>query len=86
MRGVNNSQEVLCIIPGIVIDQHQEGGKAEQIFLRGFIAIMDPVFNYKKDIYSANKGVFGTTGFVATKAFNLNFDYIYKPCWLRALP
>ena len=36
MRGVNNSQEILRIIPGIVIGQHQGGGKAEQIFLRGF--------------------------------------------------
>jgi hypothetical protein len=36
MRGVNNSQEVLRIIPGMVIGQHQGGGKAEQIFLRGF--------------------------------------------------
>ena len=36
MRAVNNSQEVLRIIPGIVIGQHQGGGKAEQIFLRGF--------------------------------------------------
>ena len=32
MRGVNNSQEVLRIIPGLVIGQHQGGGKAEQIF------------------------------------------------------
>jgi hypothetical protein len=38
MRGVNNSQEVLRIIPGVVIGQHQGGGKAEQIFLRGFDA------------------------------------------------
>ena len=38
MRGVSNSQEVLRIIPGIVIAQHQGGGKAEQIFLRGFDA------------------------------------------------
>lgn len=38
LRGVNNSQEVLRIIPGIVIGQHQGGGKAEQIFLRGFDA------------------------------------------------
>ncbi|MEP7318534.1 MAG: TonB-dependent receptor [Panacibacter sp.] len=36
MRVVNNSQEVLRIVPGIVIGQHQGGGKAEQIFLRGF--------------------------------------------------
>ncbi len=38
LRGVSNSQEVLRIIPGIVIAQHQGGGKAEQIFLRGFDA------------------------------------------------
>jgi hypothetical protein len=35
-RGVTNSQEVLRIIPGLFIGQHQGGGKAEQIFLRGF--------------------------------------------------
>jgi len=38
LRAVNNSQEVLRIIPGVVIGQHQGGGKAEQIFLRGFDA------------------------------------------------
>src|ERR1700694_4220880 len=38
LRGVTNSQEVLRIIPGMVIGQHQGGGKAEQIFLRGFDA------------------------------------------------
>jgi hypothetical protein len=36
LRGVTNSQEVLRIIPGVVIGQHQGGGKAEQLFLRGF--------------------------------------------------
>lgn len=36
MRGVNNSQEVLRMIPGLFIGQHAGGGKAEQIFLRGF--------------------------------------------------
>lgn len=36
MRGINNSQEVLRLIPGVVIGQHQGGGKAEQIFSRGF--------------------------------------------------
>jgi outer membrane receptor for ferrienterochelin and colicin len=35
-RTINNSQEVLRIIPGVVIGQHAGGGKAEQIFLRGF--------------------------------------------------
>jgi len=36
MRGVNNSQEILRLVPGLFIGQHQGGGKAEQIFLRGF--------------------------------------------------
>ena len=36
MRSVTNSQEVLRIVPGLFIGQHQGGGKAEQIFLRGF--------------------------------------------------
>ena len=36
MRGVTNSQEVLRIVPGLFIGQHQGGGLAEQIFLRGF--------------------------------------------------
>ena len=36
LRGVTNSQEVLRIVPGLFIGQHQGGGKAEQIFLRGF--------------------------------------------------
>lgn len=35
-RGVSNSQEVLRMVPGLIIAQHQGGGKAEQIFLRGF--------------------------------------------------
>ncbi|MEO6315271.1 MAG: TonB-dependent receptor [Chitinophagaceae bacterium] len=38
MRGISNSQEVLRIVPGLFIGQHQGGGKAEQIFLRGFDA------------------------------------------------
>ncbi|TRX21725.1 TonB-dependent receptor [Flavobacterium franklandianum] len=33
---VNSSQEVLRKIPGLFIGQHAGGGKAEQIFLRGF--------------------------------------------------
>lgn len=35
-RKINNSQEVLRIVPGLFIGQHAGGGKAEQIFLRGF--------------------------------------------------
>ncbi|WP_334058252.1 TonB-dependent receptor [Polaribacter sp. P097] len=33
---VNNSQEILRKVPGLFIGQHAGGGKAEQIFLRGF--------------------------------------------------
>lgn len=36
LRPVNNSQDVLRIVPGLVIAQHAGGGKAEQIFLRGY--------------------------------------------------
>jgi hypothetical protein len=33
---VNSSQELLRKVPGLIIGQHAGGGKAEQIFLRGF--------------------------------------------------
>jgi outer membrane receptor protein involved in Fe transport len=33
---VNSSQELLLKVPGLIIGQHAGGGKAEQIFLRGF--------------------------------------------------
>ena len=33
---VQNAQEVLLKVPGLIIGQHAGGGKAEQIFLRGF--------------------------------------------------
>lgn len=33
---MNTSQDVLRIVPGIFIAQHAGGGKAEQIFLRGY--------------------------------------------------
>ncbi|MFM8451030.1 MAG: TonB-dependent receptor plug domain-containing protein, partial [Haliscomenobacter sp.] len=36
IRGVHSSQEVLRSVPGLVIAQHAGGGKAEQLFLRGF--------------------------------------------------
>ncbi|MFT3979385.1 MAG: TonB-dependent receptor [Ferruginibacter sp.] len=36
IRPINNSQEILRIVPGLFIGQHAGGGKAEQIFLRGF--------------------------------------------------
>ena len=36
LRPIINSQEILRIVPGLFIGQHAGGGKAEQIFLRGF--------------------------------------------------
>jgi len=35
---VRSSQDLLRLVPGLFIAQHQGGGKAEQIFLRGFDA------------------------------------------------
>lgn len=36
LRPANTSQDILRMIPGLFIAQHAGGGKAEQIFLRGF--------------------------------------------------
>lgn len=36
LRPINSTQDVLRFVPGLVIAQHAGGGKAEQIFLRGF--------------------------------------------------
>lgn len=36
LRPVHSSQDILRIVPGLVIAQHAGGGKAEQIFMRGF--------------------------------------------------
>src|SRR5688572_9507228 len=36
LRPVTSSQDVLRIVPGLFIAQHAGGGKAEQIFLRGY--------------------------------------------------
>ncbi len=36
IRPIVNSQEILRMVPGLFIGQHAGGGKAEQIFLRGF--------------------------------------------------
>ena len=36
LRPIQNSQEILRMVPGLFIGQHAGGGKAEQIFLRGF--------------------------------------------------
>ena len=36
LRPVNNTQDLMRLVPGLFIAQHAGGGKAEQIFLRGF--------------------------------------------------
>lgn len=38
LRPINTAQDMLRLVPGIFISQHQGGGKAEQLFLRGFDA------------------------------------------------
>jgi outer membrane cobalamin receptor len=38
LRPINNSQDILRMVPGLFTGQHAGGGKAEQIFLRGFDA------------------------------------------------
>lgn len=38
LRPINTSQDILRIVPGLFIAQHAGGGKAEQIFLRGYDA------------------------------------------------
>ena len=36
LRPLNSAQDLLQLVPGLFISQHAGGGKAEQIFLRGF--------------------------------------------------
>ena len=38
LRPINSGQDLLRLVPGLFIAQHAGGGKAEQIFLRGFDA------------------------------------------------
>lgn len=38
LRPVNTAQDLMQLVPGLFLAQHQGGGKAEQIFLRGFDA------------------------------------------------
>jgi hypothetical protein len=38
LRPVNSSQDLMRLVPGLFIAQHMGGGKAEQIFIRGFSA------------------------------------------------
>jgi outer membrane receptor protein involved in Fe transport len=38
MQPIKSAQDMLRLVPGLFIAQHQGGGKAEQIFLRGFDA------------------------------------------------
>ncbi len=38
LRPINSAQDLMRLVPGLFLAQHQGGGKAEQIFLRGFDA------------------------------------------------
>jgi hypothetical protein len=49
LRPVNNAQELLQLVPGLFVAQHAGGGKAEQIFVRGFDADHGTDFNITVD-------------------------------------
>lgn len=43
IRDISNSQEVLRLVPGLFIGQHQGGGKRNRSFCAGLIVIMAPM-------------------------------------------
>ena len=49
LRPVNSAQDLLRLVPGLFIAQHAGGGKAEQIFLRGFDSDHGTDFNISVD-------------------------------------
>ncbi len=49
LRPVNSAQDLLQLVPGLFIAQHAGGGKAEQIFLRGFDSDHGTDFNISVD-------------------------------------
>ena len=49
LRPVNTAQDLLRLVPGLFIAQHAGGGKAEQIFLRGFDCDHGTDFNISID-------------------------------------
>ena len=49
LRPINTAQDLLTLVPGLFIAQHAGGGKAEQIFLRGFDCDHGTDFNISID-------------------------------------
>lgn len=49
LRPVNTAQDLLRLVPGLFIAQHAGGGKAEQIFVRGFDCDHGTDFNISVD-------------------------------------
>jgi hypothetical protein len=49
LRPMNSAQDLLPLVPGLVIAQHAGGGKAEQIFIRGFDCDHGTDFNVSID-------------------------------------
>lgn len=49
VRPINSSQDLLQLVPGLFIAQHAGGGKAEQIFIRGFDCDHGTDFNISVD-------------------------------------
>jgi len=54
MQPAKSAQDLLRLVPGLFIAQHQGGGKAEQIFLRGFDADHGTDVNISVDGIPAN--------------------------------
>ncbi len=56
MQPARSAQDLLRLVPGLFIAQHQGGGKAEQIFLRGFDADHGTDVNVSVDGMPVNLG------------------------------
>jgi ubiquinone biosynthesis protein Coq4 len=57
LRPVNSSLDLMRLVPGLFIAQHMGGGKAEQLFIRGFeIGLsIENLFNTKWNEFEAEE-------------------------------
>ena len=62
MQPARSAQDLLRLVPGLFIAQHQGGGKAEQIFLRGFDA------DHGTDVNISVDGNAGEYGFAISRS------------------
>ena len=68
LRPRTTPEDVLRVVPGLVLAQHQGGGKADQLFLRGFDADHGTNSDYREAQFGNVSQVIArparTTGFV----------------------